>query len=81
MHLSLWSSFWGQAQAAARRKRYEEDKLTHYRRKVEEIMKIEISQGEFDDLRELQEQNPHFRFSCNRHEVWIARKQGFDAKI
>ncbi len=55
--------------------------MTHYRRKVEEIVKIEISQGEFDDLRELQEQNPHFRFSCNRHEVWIARKRGFDAKI
>lgn len=43
-----------------------------------EVETIEISQDDFDYLRELQEQNPPFRFSCNQWEVWIAVKIGYD---
>ena len=49
--------------------------MAHYRHEVEVI---EITQEEFDDLRELQEQNPPFRFSCNQRKVWLSVKQGFD---
>ena len=47
--------------------------MTHYRFEA-----IEITREEFDYLRELQEQNPPFRFSCNPQSVWISKKQGLD---
>ena len=49
--------------------------MAHYRHDVEVIV---ITREEFDDLRELQEQNPPFRFSCNPQGVWISVKIGFD---
>jgi len=49
--------------------------MVHYRQEVEVI---EITQEDFDELRELQEQNPPFRFSCNQWKVWLSVKQGFD---
>ena len=49
--------------------------MAHYRHEVEVI---EISQEDFDYLRELQEQNPPFRFSCNQWKVWLTVKVGFN---
>ncbi len=49
--------------------------MIHYRHEVEVI---EITREEFDDLREMQEQNPPFRFSCDPQRVWLSIKQGYD---
>lgn len=51
--------------------------MAHYRHEVEVI---EITQEEFDGLRELQEQNSPFRFSCSPEGVWLSVKQGYDQR-